>query len=205
MPAGYTSDQADLATAAPEAPAGAQILSQAERDRLVLSCVPLAHKLALQVARLSGLPHMVDDLCSVALLALVYTSGIYDPRKGRFITIAHIAIRHRLWLAVAIERKQRFRTLDATIKRGPNAGEMQRDLLLDRREQSAEDEAVNEEERQRLRAAVEALPDRPRKGVLSLLAGETCQVLADAEGVTRERVRQWRRRGIEKLAAVLAE
>jgi RNA polymerase sigma factor (sigma-70 family) len=205
MTAGYASDQADLATAAPEAPAGAQVLSQAERDRLVLSCVPLAHKLALQVARLSGLPHLVDDLRGTALLALVYAARIYDPRKGRFITIAHIAVRHRLWLAVAVERKQRFRTLDATIKRGPNAGEMQRDLLPDHREARAEETVAHEDELGRLREAIQTLPDRHRKVIQARLDGQTFGQVAAAEGFCEMWTRNLWKAGVQKLAAVLAE
>ncbi|HEY1068441.1 MAG TPA: sigma-70 family RNA polymerase sigma factor [Pirellulales bacterium] len=159
------------------------------RERLTLSCLRYAVKLAWQFHYASGTD--VDECVSEATFAAVRCVDSFDPDQASLLHYLHVCVRNAL---TAVSRKRTLPTVafnDPDVERSSENWERER-------ERADDIEAVAGA----VRASIDALPPRLKQiaawGYLDELTGTE---IARRLGVSRERVRQL----LNKADALLRE
>lgn len=132
-----------------------------------------------------------EDILQQVYVSIWKNAGRFDEEKGRALS----------WIMVIA----RNRTLDALRSRQRAAStEELADTLPDERSQSPEECAETAILSDILAAQLAALPERMASAIrLNILIGLTSSEIADQLGVSRNTVKSWVRRGMEKLKADL--
>jgi RNA polymerase sigma factor (sigma-70 family) len=199
--------------------------SEAERNRLALSCQGLAVKEAHQFCTHIGRQAVsqLDDAIQQANLALLAAARLFRPELGfQFTTYATRTMRSQLWRWWNCDTGLIRLPAHHQNKNRPPAPHLQRAASRTRAILSLSDpdlpdphvgnprspdglEVAQQQERvARVQDALRRLDVRSRYVIRARMNGHVLQEIADRLRVTRERVRQIEKRAMEKLRRVLA-
>lgn len=182
------------------------MLPDAERHALLLSHQKLAHKFAYKYQARFQKTHEYSDLYSMALMSIWEASETYEHHQGAtFLTYAYTALLNL------------FGNLSRHWRRPIRRGALTALSLDERREDSdlplvqlaavtppPEAEIAGRELYQLVAEAARRLPARSRRILRRRFEeDETLEVIAQTEGLTRERIRQLENGALEDLRSAL--
>lgn len=188
-----------------------------ERRALVEAHLRLAFWAARRMRRFAAERRLSEDaLESAAMLGLVRAAARWEPSRGKFTTFAGTVIRHLILHeaersgggVIRVPRSaHRTSPLECSRARSCRQGGPGWAQLCEA--PAREDDGRHEEAgrlRERVEDALGGLPERERLAVrLGLLEGQPLRAVGRAMGVTKERARQLRNRGLDRLRGLLAD